>query len=228
MKTDMILLFSGGIDSLAAWHFLDKPKTLYFDAKTRYSQKERVVVQSLIPNTIIEECISFRDREIGDKAYVPFRNLIFACLAAKYSDRIIIAGVKDDQVSDKNEQIFHEFSALLTRMEGRNIIVESPWWGKTKAEVVGWFLKNVPNAMQLLTGTTSCYDAKKAYCGKCPSCFRKWNALWENGIKIDFFNYGLMDEYRQSALDGKYIRQRNMSIIKCVEEFKDAHNMRRH
>ena len=112
MKSDsIVLLFSGGIDSFVAYHYLgcsegyNRIKTVFFHAQTRYTNKEIEVVKRLIPNTIIDYSLNLKDREYGEKAYIPFRNLLFFLQAVKYSDHVVVAGVADDQVSDKNENL---------------------------------------------------------------------------------------------------------------------------
>lgn len=215
----MILLFSGGIDSFVAYHFLKKPPTVYFDLNSRYTEKEKRIVKELIPTTLIDSALSIGDREVGEKAYVPFRNLLLAALAVKYSDTIIIAGVKDDVVSDKNEQIFEKISTLLSEMEGRSIKVISPFWQMTKAQVVRWYLENSGESLDLLA-TVSCYSSEPTnYCGACPSCFRKWIALRSNGIDIHFINLQLMQEYYEAAKSGKYISERNEGIIREIDAY---------
>ena len=219
---ERILLFSGGIDSFVAWHYLNKPQTLYFDIDSRYSLKERTVVSNLIPGTIIDESMCLGDREVGEKAYIPFRNLFFALQATKYSDNIYIAGLADDMVSDKNEEIFDQWSAMMTQMEERPIKVMSPFWGMTKSEVVTWYRDYVGNVQPLL-GTTSCYNPTEHYCGKCPSCFRKWSAFMENGIKLEFHNILLMQEYVKKAEQGFYHPKRCKEIITSVQTYmKDS------
>src|SRR5574340_966486 len=214
-----ILLFSGGIDSFIAYHYLQKPRTLYFNLGTPYSEKALRVVQKLIPETIIDNSLNLGDRQIGDKAYIPFRNLILACMAYKYDDRIIIAGVKDDMVSDKNEVAFGLFSLLLSQLENKSVKVVSPFWDMTKEDCVRWYLKQ-GGSIQSLLDTISCYsDENTNYCGKCPSCFRKWCALSINGIHPPFFNRKLMLEYYNQAKAGLYIEERNKSIIRCVEAY---------
>ena len=214
-----ILLFSGGIDSYVAWHFLDKPQTVYFNLRSRYSAKEMVVVQRLIPSTIIENTINLGSREVGENAYVPFRNLHLALLATKYSDTIIIAGLKDDMVDDKNEDIFKDFSYLMSKMMGRSIQVISPFWNKTKEQVVKWYLDNGGAPYDLLN-TVSCYSSSSnIYCGKCPACFRKYVALKVNGIDagLSFHNDALMKEYLIKAIAGNhYVSERNEAILKVV------------
>ena len=219
MRYDRVLLFSGGVDSFIAYHFLKKPQTIYFDLKTPYSDKEKQIVKQLIPTTIIDDSLSLGNRQIGEKAYIPFRNLYLAMLAVHYSDTITIVGIKGDDVSDKNEFIFGEFSTLLTVMEGRPIEVYSPFWEMTKEDIVKIFLRDYGSKEDLLK-TISCYShniTDRNYCGKCPSCFRKWVAFRSNGIDIDFYNKKLMGEYYKSATQGKYVRERNTAIVKVIE-----------
>lgn len=210
----MILLFSGGIDSFVAYHYLGKPQTLYFNLNTRYSRKEEMVVKALIPETIIENYIDFKSREEEGSAFVPYRNLHLALLANKYSDTIVIAGLKDDKVNDKNETVFLEFSKLMTEMMGREIKVISPFWNMTKVDVIKWYL-NHGGTIEKLYDTISCYsEGNEFYCGKCKACFRKWCALRACGAEgIEFFNDDLMREYFERAKNGVYERERNYNII---------------
>lgn len=215
----MILLFSGGIDSFVAYHFLGKPQTVYFDLRTRYAEKEKLVIKKLIPPTIIDNSLNLRDREYGDKAYVPFRNLLLACQAVKYSDTIVIAGVADDQVSDKSKSAFQKFSTLLSELENRTITVCSPFWDLTKEKVVKWYVENIGD--DLLLETVSCYSASNEnYCGTCPSCFRKWCALRANGYRLEFYNETLMMQYYKDALAGKYTPERCSLIIREIDAYR--------
>ena len=45
----MILLFSGGIDSFIAYHYLKEPRTLYLDLGTPYTKKEIEFVKKIDP-----------------------------------------------------------------------------------------------------------------------------------------------------------------------------------
>jgi 7-cyano-7-deazaguanine synthase in queuosine biosynthesis len=211
----MVLLFSGGLDSFVAYHYLHKPQTIYFHLNTKYSAKELMVVKKLIPSTIVETCIDFKTREEDGSAFVPYRNLHLALLANKYSDTIIIAGLADDVVNDKNEKVFQQFSYLMSEMMGRRIMVLSPFWGMTKAEVVKWFLENGGTKEELLS-TISCYSSEDVlYCGKCKACYRKFCALGANGIyDLTFTNEVLMWEYYAKAMKGDhYDPKRNKNII---------------
>jgi len=215
----MILLFSGGVDSFIAYHWLKRPPTVYFDLNTPYSMKEIMTVKYLVPNTKVEKVLDLSSRQIGEGAYIPFRNLYLAMLAAKYSDEIVIVGIRGDNVSDKSPEIFLSFSLILSEMEGRDIKVTSPFWNITKDEIVKWYLDQ-GLSIEDLGWTTSCYDNSTVnYCGKCPSCFRKWVAFYNNGIKLNFRNKELMSEYLDRAEKGYYIEERNKSIIKAAEDY---------
>lgn len=216
----MILCFSGGIDSYVAWHYLNKPQTVYFNFGTPYTEKELVTVMQLIPSTIVDNSLELGDRQVGDKAYIPYRNMWIAMLASKYDKEIVIAGLKDDMVSDKNPQAFQQMACTLNFIDNtQQVKIVSPFWEATKADVVRWFIHNVEDGEHLIRKTVSCYDRFKNYCGKCPSCFRKWNALYENDVPLNFNNRVLMLEYLKNAKDRLYTDDRNDSIIRCVTRY---------
>jgi 7-cyano-7-deazaguanine synthase in queuosine biosynthesis len=223
-KYDKVLLFSGGVDSFIAYHYLEKPQTVYFNLRGRYSLREMKVVKELIPSTIIDGSLHLGDREKGEKAYIPFRNLLMAAQAVKYSDNVVIVGLQDDVVSDKNEGIFDRFSRLLSDMECREIRLTSPFWATTKSQIVHWYLMIYGNGTrEKLKKTISCYRAGALdgridyrYCGACPACFRKWVAFGVNGIELPFHNRELANEYYERASHGYYISSRNHNIIKMV------------
>jgi len=216
-KLKRILLFSGGIDSFVAYHYLNYPQTIYFDINSRYSKKEIRVIKQLIPTTIIEKVLDLGDRE-KDDANIPMRNLYFSMLATKYSDVIYIAGLKDDMVEDKNREIFTKFSELLSCLNNRSIQILSPFWNFTKNQVVDWYLKSGGSKEKLLQ-TISCYSSDDTiYCGRCTACFRKYVVLRNHGIDIKFYNNDLINIYIDRAKRGVYVPERNKLILKVCNE----------
>lgn len=227
---EKILLFSGGIDSYIAWYYLNRPKTVYFNLKTPYSDYEIRVIQELIPNTIIDNSLNLDSRQTinSDTAFIPMRNLYLAMLACKYGDEIIICGLEDDCVDDKTPEAFARFSDLLSDFNDRRIRVTSPFWEMSKADIVKWYLETHHNDATKLLETISCYSPDlqdgtdiKRYCGQCRCCFRKWNALYVNGIELPFHNIGVMKEYLVKARQDYYIPKRNASIIKAVTNYAE-------
>lgn len=217
----MILCFSGGIDSFVAYHYLKEPPTIYFDIGSPYAQKEINNVMKIAPNTIIDRTFPFlgEDDTEDDNAYIPYRNLFFAMRASYYDPHVVIAGVKDDQVSDKNERVFREFSCMLSSLEGKEIRVTSPFWDLTKADVVRWFIENMAHPHAILS-TVSCYSEEDTtYCGRCRCCFRKWNALVLNGFEVAFHNKEMAIGYKEAALSDKYIPERNEGILEALEVY---------
>ena len=140
---ERILLFSGGLDSYIAWHFLEKPKTVYFNLKTSYSDYEIRVEKELIPDTIIDNSLNLASRQDSnsDAAFIPMRNLYLAMLACKYGDEIIICGLKDDCVVDKTPESFDICSGFLSTLNNKQIRVISPFWEMSKADIVKWYLE---------------------------------------------------------------------------------------
>jgi 7-cyano-7-deazaguanine synthase in queuosine biosynthesis len=211
----MILLFSGGMDSFIAWHYLDKPQTLYIDLGTPYAQKEIKVVKELVPTTIIENCLDLKSRQIGDY-FIPYRNLYFAMLANKYSNNIVMAGLKDDGIEDKNEAIFAEWSVMLSKMIKTEVTVMSPFWQMTKEDIVKWYIDNVGDT-ETLRKTVSCYSEEDTnYCGRCRSCFKKWAPFWNNNIRFPYHNKTLMLMYYKKDYA---LKEKEISMKKAIEEF---------
>lgn len=222
MEESNVLLFSGGIDSYVGYFYLKKTynlkelKTVYFDLGAPYNKREIKVVKKLIPETIIDESLKVGDTQRGVNAFIPYRNMLIAMLCAKYGKRIWICGLKDDKVEDKNPAAFHKMQDCLnfiSKPEDK-IEIDSPFWEMTKADVVKWYMENVDYTGKGLLNTISCYDGneKTNYCGRCPSCFRKFNALKENGIDIEFYNQEMLDDYIKRA--EQYEPRRRDSILK--------------
>ena len=215
-----ILLCSGGLDSFCAYHFLGKPRTVYFDLRTRYAYKEKSFVLRTVSSTIIDYSLDLSAREEPD-SYVPYRNLLLATQAARYADKIYLIGLRDDDIADNCVEGHSKMSEILSIFGNREVMVLSPFWAMTKEEIVRWYLCNVSSDPKGLLATVSCYDASETnYCGNCACCFRKWVALRSNGIEIEFYNNLLMNQYGLWAQSGKYIPERNRAIMREVERYR--------
>jgi len=227
-RKENVILVSGGIDSTIAYYFLDKPQPIYFNLNSRYSDKELKYLPNLIDNKhnlIIDNSLKFLgDLEQDLNAHIPYRNLYLAMTAtAKYANTVYIIGVQDDNMTDKNKKIFKEWSVHLSKLEERNIAVKSPFWNKTKADIVKWFVENVDNAENILLDTVSCYDKSlEKYCGKCQACFRKAVALYSVEIKLPFYSKEVMDYYYNRIGKKIYNKQREENMLEYINYIRST------
>ncbi|UGQ10502.1 7-cyano-7-deazaguanine synthase [Yinghuangia sp. ASG 101] len=185
-----VLLFSAGLDSFPAWHFLGRPPVVYFDLRHRYAPQERVAVEKLAARCGMDLTISreldLSDREAPD-AIIPMRNAYFAMLAADRADLIWCIGVKGDHTADKSPEAFGVIGNMITALTGRDVRIHSPFWELTKTEIVRWYLEQgLPTDDLLLTFSCSRSDGRPVHCGVCPSCLRRWCSLVNNGIDAPF------------------------------------------
>jgi 7-cyano-7-deazaguanine synthase in queuosine biosynthesis len=224
MKFEKILCLSGGLDSAIAYYCLNKPQTIFFNC-SGYTSAEKKRVLMLAPDTIIDNSLNFSEIPTNTNAFVPNRNLLFAARAAQYSDKIYIAGLKDDMVEDKNPAAFEAMSHSLSKINSRTIEILSLFWGHTKSQIVAWAIQNLTERefKFVLGNSISCYTPTEEgnECLACPSCFRKWNALWHNGIRGSFNNMPMMLEYLKKAGETTYTEERSASIISCVAEYQE-------
>lgn len=210
-KVDQILCLSGGMDSVIAWYYLDKPPCIYFDTGVPYAQKEKEAIRKLGIPCRIDTSLNFR-MERND--FIPHRNLLFAARASVYSDIVIMAGLKDDVVVDKTPEAFNAMGECLTNIGKNTVKVVSPFWNMNKLDICKWFVDNVPQAEAILHQSISCYKGgENNGCYECPSCFRKACAMHSNGMYYPFHNYEIAQYYFTRAVVGTYYTpERNESI----------------
>lgn len=220
----IVLCYSGGIDSLIGSHYLDRSDALhtdvYFNLGSRYSAKEYKYACKAHQGVTLDDSLAWLGiTEVGEKAFIPYRNLYLAMTASiKYAPNVCICGLKDDVVEDKNEQVFLMWSRHLSEIGREDVKIFSPFWGMTKDEIVAWYLANGGSLKILENLSVSCYNPIDSnYCGKCPSCFRKWVALKNAGSKLKFYNKQLASEYYLNCLKGKYDKQRRNNTIKVLQ-----------
>ena len=229
-----LLLFSGGVDSLIAYHWLDEPKPMYVLMGHRYQTKEVTCIGNLkkvIPNLEVTyfDGPDLGRFEIGDKAYISQRNLHLALCASHFGNKIYMAGIKGDKVSDKTPEAFRVMSFacnFIKKPEELQIKIESPFWQMTKTDIIKWFLDNYPRdyVINVLKTSVSCYDQNTMEsCGSCAACFRKWIALEAVGIeswqwfKKDIREWKGIKEYTTRIKKGEYDIQRSRETKEILQ-----------
>ena len=180
-----ILLYSGGIDSLIAWYYLNYPDCLYVDLGTKYSVEEQwnlIAPEGMKLKTITHK--SWGIYEFED-AWLPMRNALLTMLAAaEGADTIYLVAQKGEQgIPDRSPQFFEDMSRFLTLHNKREIVVEPVFPHMDKQEMVKWYLDQGYDPGRLVRAF-SCYS-RESPCGRCSACWRKFIALTVNGIKCD-------------------------------------------
>jgi 7-cyano-7-deazaguanine synthase in queuosine biosynthesis len=191
-----VLMFSGGLDSYLAYLALKdngiEPTLVYAGLGHRYERDEFWAALALA-NFHGEELIHTKALQLGgweeDNAYIPMRNGFLGMAGALYGDRIWMAIMDGEQTYDDCKKgTFTALSLAISALSGKPVIVDSPFWDKTKAEVIASLN---PHHYKLLLRTTSCHRAERvpgSQCGRCNACFRRWVAFAVNGIEDKFLS----------------------------------------
>lgn len=177
------LLFTGGMDSLIAYHYLAKPDCLYFDLGHRYAEKEKSAVAKLVPSARVLSMIKLAKYELSD-ACIPGRNLYLAMAACSEGyDRISLIVQKDETNIPDRTKLFSMFSsALLSDLFERDIVVDTPFWDMDKTDMLRWYVLNGHDLDAVVNVSTSCYHPSLYQCGSCSACFRKAVAMANAGL----------------------------------------------
>lgn len=224
-----VLLISGGIDSLIAFYYLKKPKCIYVPLNTKYTLKEIACLKSLMREDKdlarkieITTSIDLGEFEVSKNAFIPARNLLLACIALNYGDEINIIGIEGDDVSDKNPKAFKLMEKTLRAITGdKKIKIRSPFWNKSKSEIIKWFVNKYPKKINLLSKSVSCYNENKGQCGECPSCFRKWVAMKNNNLDVSFFQKD-PSKTKIAKYYSKRVKDKKFNSKKRLKETKNA------
>jgi 7-cyano-7-deazaguanine synthase len=220
-----VLMFSGGLDSYLAYlTLLDngiKPKLVYASHGSK-NDEEQLYDAKLLARLHQQELIIDTSLNLGkwehENAFIPNRNGLLAYIGALYGDHIWFAIMDGEQTyTDCRQDTFMAVSLSLTKLSGKPVVVDSPFWDKTKAEVIADL---DPKWYPRLKMTYSCHNGDETHCGHCSACFRRWVAFEVNGIdtswKVLPWKTGLAEQYYESAVGGKY-GKRDIEIIKALD-----------
>jgi 7-cyano-7-deazaguanine synthase in queuosine biosynthesis len=199
-----IILTSGGIDSTLAFDHYERLNDgyenipVFIDYGQKYLVKESKAVDKLFGDRVVKLKIDNETDADAQNPFIPARNLTLASyMATRFNpDEIVMAGLKDDVVVDKNPEAFKEMSYIISKFSKKQITITSPFWELTKGEIIEEFLKNGGSEQRLLSAV-SCYESgdEGVHCNDCPACFRRWVALDSNGITVDTPTKRIIDEY---------------------------------
>lgn len=185
MDRDVVVLFSGGVDSVVCAEYAIRQGRLAHLLHVQYGQAnaEMEMVASgrwarsrRMERTIIQGAIRAPELHAGigeaGARYVPGRNLALLSLAANFAAshgcREVWIGCNADDAIDYPDcrASFIDRVSCLT-MESAGVRVVGPLLGTTKAEVIAAAIANGIN----LADTWSCYEPRGAIpCGTCNAC----------------------------------------------------------
>lgn len=198
MRRDRVLLNSGGMDSFLLAYWLDrlpgpKPLHVFVDVGQTYVRKEsrsaRRIAAVFLHDIEFITGAKIARFEVGATGIIPFRNAELILCAAQYGDGVYLGVIGNEVNSDKSPEFLRAMKTVLDIShreqywtDGRKFELRTPLRSKTKTQLVGEYLRDGGNEEDLLK-TVSCYDAIDNHCGKCPSCFKRWVALENNGLQ---------------------------------------------
>lgn len=195
-----VLLFSGGIDCLASYAMLEGEvdALVYVDMGQKYGDVEanaalavagalgdsdKMSISTVMTGTRIEK----------DNAEIPMRNLLLVLLAGFHGNEVVVSiesGTDDNESKDRGAGFFKAVEGVY-RGCGMDLTIANPVEGMTKVDEVGKIIDYFGRAFaeSLLQKTFSCYnpDLEGTPCLACTACFRKFVALYANGVGGDWF-----------------------------------------
>lgn len=190
--SDVTIMYSGGLDSLIAYHFANKiglePFCVYVDLGHPYAVAEwKAIAASGVPVEPLSmvSLYGLIGRRMTNQI-IPSRNVLLATIGGMFSPVVWINALDGEQNGkehDKSEKFFAGMTNMLTFTNDffqKETKVESPFAHMSKAETIKWALSNGVDIVSLFN-TTSCYSGTK--CGTCLTCYKRYTAFLLNGIE---------------------------------------------
>lgn len=181
MQKDTYKLISGGVDSYIMARMFPGQNIFINFGQPYWKEELAAINKQGLPVCVVN--IS-GDYSLSDGIFIPNRNLAMAALVSMLHNAktIMIAGLRDDNCADKTSQEFERMSEILSRYAEHRVEVISPFWSKSKGEIVYDYIKAF--GKDGLQDTFSCYhpDTNGNPCGDCPACLRRTVALETNGV----------------------------------------------
>lgn len=228
-----ILLFSSGLDSYLAWHYLGKPMCAYFPIGHKYEKQELDAIE-YFQNKEGMDCrvtpvFDFAELE-EDNAFIPARNLYFLLYAANYGEQIYLVTQKgEESYKDTKADFFVMAQRMISYLLDRKVQIDSPFWSMTKQDSVKWYLDKGLPVLNLLK-TWSCHHPvmigeETYHCGECNACFRRWVSFEYNNICCDGLfatpphEAKVVDEYITKLQSGQYDERRTQQTLDVLRRF---------
>lgn len=223
---NLALMYSGGLDSLIAYHYARVERSEDFYNTTcvhvrfgqEYSKKEYEAITREGPwfprvDIIdIEGLMPLIARRLSNQI-IPSRNVLLSVIGSMIAQTVWINALDGEQNGkehDKSDRFFQDTSGLLSftnEFFQPTTTIESPFRHLSKGETIAWALNHgIPQ--EVLFETTSCYHPTEQKCGECLTCVKRYLAFLENGIKEP--------GYLHDPLDSDYFRELSVETPKAL------------
>jgi 7-cyano-7-deazaguanine synthase in queuosine biosynthesis len=195
----MVVLFSGGLDSRIHLHWAQQQTsnitTLYVNFGHKYAKMEMEAAKACVEPMgipLIIRDIPLMDVEQED-SYLPLRNLYLLQLCTIYADNIVFGMLYNESPPDKRPKFVRKMESLLNSQfqekqyyyRSRSIRILTPFQYQTKTEMLRWYIQNALDAEEEAKKTIGCYSPE-GHCGRCISCFNRWIAFTNNGLRESY------------------------------------------
>ena len=220
--TKCVVLFSGGVDSLAALvkarlrYGSENVLAVYCDVGQRYAVKEINAVMDICEflhqKFIVDDRLrlgEFEDPK-DPNAIIPYRNTFFILIGALHlppeGGVVAIQNVIKGESStwDRRWVFDQQIQSLLDVADPKRVKLWVPHKDWTKGEIVAWLRDRVPD--EVILKTVGCYSTEMGNCGQCKSCFRRWIALEWAGIE-NAWQYFINDPRKWTEGIKAYVRK---------------------
>jgi 7-cyano-7-deazaguanine synthase in queuosine biosynthesis len=186
LVTERVLLYSGGMDSHAAWMLTGSCWPCVYvchGAPAEVRELETLEVLGALPGMVLH-VVRGPDlhRLVASDGHIAHRNLLLlACAASAFPHASVLGygAVAGEASPDKTPAFMRATSKALTRSENRRVRVVAPLGRMTKAQAYAAALA-LPGGAAQLAATWSCYDPSGP-CNECQACYRRELARWRAG-----------------------------------------------
>jgi 7-cyano-7-deazaguanine synthase in queuosine biosynthesis len=221
---DKVLLFSGGMNSVIAYFYLEKSNLLHFKTDNNQNETNAAVkiATKLIGSTIdiTYTCIA--------NDYT--KDIVFLSYAAKFANNIYLTSPRgEDKTPTRCGSFFKTMSAILSDCYQIRKNCDPVFKHMTKIDMVAWYLREKHDP-QLLLDSYSCLAGEEKPCSTCIECLRKFIALDSNKVKgleniyniHKLMNSKVADELISGLLDpyNKHDKKLTRQILDVVKWYR--------
>ena len=239
------VLASGGMDSFLAWRlFRPDAINVFIDIRQPYAGKESnalAAIKTAYERTAKPLAPPFITMSLSGGPFgrdpmpsgiILHRNALLILAAARLFNDITMGVLADEINSDKSPEFLSAMETVLNISHrgqywngghGVTYNISTPTRDYTKSELVAEYLAQ-GHPTEPLLATVSCYadDSHGKQCGACPSCFKRWVALTNNGLPGSFTGnparWGVDNGILRKAMDGTYGERRANEIKQAYQK----------